>query len=130
MNEQTKNRKILIVEDDPDLNHAYTIILGREGYEVESVFDGESAKTKLESFEPDLVLLDLRMPRLDGVGFLRESKFAEAHPNTPVIVFTNFDENEEIKSAFELGATHYVLKSSISPKDLAKLVKDELAFVS
>lgn len=126
MNTTAKNHKILIIEDDPDLNNAYCLILAHEGYEVACVADGKEGIEKLTEFEPDLVLLDLRMPNLDGVGFLRESSITTKYPNAVIIVFTNFDENDEIALAFELGASRYVLKSSISPRDLVKLVHDEL----
>ena len=124
---KANDTNILVVEDDPDLNNAYCTILEHEGYNVACVTDGKQALTKLKDFEPDLVLLDLRMPNLDGVGFLRESKITENYPDVIIIVFTNFDENEEIAMAFELGAHRYVLKSSVAPKDLIKLVREELS---
>lgn len=122
----TQDQKILIVEDDHDLNNAYCLILAREGYEVASVADGKEGVERLNDFEPDLILLDLRMPNLDGIGFLKESSVTTRYPNAVIIVFTNFDENDEIALAFELGASRYVLKSSVSPRDLVKLVHDEL----
>ncbi len=128
-NQSGEKQKILVVEDDPDLNNAYCIILAHEGYEVACVTDGLEGITKLEEFSPDLVLLDLRMPNLDGVGFLRESGINSRFPKAVIIVFTNFDENEEIEQAFALGASRYVLKSSVTPKDLAKLVREELTGV-
>ncbi len=126
MNSPDEKKQILIVEDDPDLNSAYCLILAHEGYEVATVTDGKEGVEKLENFQPDLILLDLRMPNLDGVGFLRESSITTRFPEAVIIVFTNFDENDEIAMAFELGASRYVLKSSVSPRDLVKLVHDEL----
>ncbi len=127
MSKEETKQKVLVVEDDADLNNAYCVILAHEGFEVATVADGHEGLAKLDEFAPDLVLLDLRMPNLDGVGFLRESNITTRFPNAVIIVFTNFDENEEIEKAFELGASRYVLKSSVAPKDLVKLVKEELA---
>ena len=62
---------ILVVEDDKDLNAAYRIILGKEGHAVETAFNGEEALQKLKSFEPQLILLDLLMPVMGGLEFLK-----------------------------------------------------------
>jgi len=125
-NTNSSHPKILIVEDDADLNNAYRLILTREGFEAECAADGIEAIAKLEDFTPDLVLLDIRMPNLDGVGFLEQSKISTRFPEAIVIVFTNFDLNKDIESTFKLGVNRYVLKSSITPKDLVKIVREEL----
>lgn len=122
-----EKESVLVIEDDHDLNSAYCMVLEREDYVVKSAKDGIEGIEQLKEFTPDLILLDLRMARMDGVEFLRQIKLPENFPDTKVIVFTNFDLNEEIQEAFDLGASRYVLKAMVSPKQLAKLVKEELA---
>lgn len=119
-------KQILVIEDDEDLNNAYGTILTREGFVVEQVKDGQEGIEILPTFTPDLILLDLRMARMDGVEFLRQANLLENLPETKVIVFTNFDFNDEIQQAFDLGANRYVLKAMVTPKQLAKLVREEL----
>ena len=119
-------KKVLIVEDEKLLNEAYATILQKEGYEVLSSFDGLEALDAFAEFDPDLILLDLRMPNLDGVGFLKKLK-PEQYPKLKIIVFSNYDAQPEIDEAFKYGATRYMLKAYASPLELARLVKDTLA---
>lgn len=118
--------KILVVEDETSLNQAYVMILQREGYEVASATNGSQALEVAEKENPDLILLDLHMPGMDGIGFLQNYQLQKNHPNVKVVVFSNLDMQKEIDEAYELGAERYVLKAMASPKELIKLVKDTL----
>jgi len=118
---------ILIVEDEEALNEAYQIVLSKAGYNVLVAFDGEQALEKLSENDVDLILLDLRMPVLDGVGFLERYKPNEIESPPKIIVFSNFDMQKEIDQAYELGADKYMLKAWASPKELLQLVSDMLA---
>ncbi len=118
--------KILIVEDERLLNEAYDIVLSREGYNVECVFNGEEALDIFPKFKPNLVLLDLRMPKVDGVEFLKRLKPAENYPKTKILVFSNYDDQREIDEAFRYGATRYILKAWSSPTELIKVVRETL----
>lgn len=118
---------ILVVEDEKVLNDAYTTILKKEGYKVLSTFDGEEALSVAETNTIDLILLDLRMPKVNGIEFLKAYDLAAQKTPPIVIVFSNLDMQEEIDEAFSLGATKYMLKAWASPKELVKLVKDNLA---
>lgn len=119
------NKTILIVEDESVLNEAYQITLAQAGYDIISAFDGQEALELVEEVSPDIILLDLRMPILDGIGFLKEFD-ADKHPKTKIIVFSNYDMQKEIDEAYELGADKYILKAWASPKELIKIVKDTL----
>lgn len=119
--------KVLVVEDDLRLKLTYDIILKKEGYEVDRAVDGVEALAKAESFQPDLILLDVRMPNMDGIEFLRQYKLKEKHPNVKVIVFSNMEQPEQLDEAYELGASRYMLKSSTSPRELSELIKATLA---
>lgn len=127
MNNEFDGAKVLVVEDEADLNAAYCKVLSEAGFVVECVKDGSQALEKIKDFKPDLILLDLRMPVMGGVEFLTQADVKGSMPNTQIIVFTNFDLNDEIAQAFELGANRYVLKAMVSPNQLVKLVKDELS---
>ena len=117
--------KILVVEDEQELNEAYEFILKSEGHKVTVAHDGEDALSKLKKFEPDLILLDLRMPKISGIEFLEQYKLTR-HPNVRVVVFSNLDAENEINKAYSLGADRYILKAWASPKELIKLVDDTL----
>lgn len=127
MKKQTiSSQKILIVEDDTALNDAYMMILSSAAYDVQSVYNGREALVAIESFTPDLILLDLRMPKMGGLEFLKAANMTERFPRTKIIVFSNYDVQRDIDESFSHGATKYVLKSWASPKELLKLVSDVL----
>lgn len=118
--------RILVVEDDHDLNKAYSIILKHEGHEVVQAFDGKEALDKLEDFEPDLILLDLLMPIMGGLEFLQESDLPRSHKGTKVLIFTNMENSPEVEAAYKLGAHRCIIKSWTAPHNLARVVSDTL----
>ncbi len=120
-------KRILIVEDEQVLSSAYETLLKQAGYEVEVAYDGKDALTKTDAFEPDLILLDLRMPVMDGVEFLKHYNLPKEHPKVKVILFSNYDMQEEIDEAYRLGADKYVLKAWVSPKELLHMVKSTIS---
>lgn len=122
-----KKVKILVIEDENILNEAYEIILKKEGYDVYTAFDGQDALKITEKIEPDLILLDLRMPKMSGIDFLNEYHLNERHPDVKVIVFSNLDTQKEIDEAYKLGADKYILKAWASPRELVKLVRETLS---
>src|SRR5665213_361426 len=95
--------KILIVEDDKALNEAYQMVLKKTKHTVFSVYNGQEALDNFAKLQPDLVLLDLRMPKLNGVEFLKKLKPAKNYPKVHIIVFSNYDDQEEIDEAFKLA---------------------------
>ena len=121
-----KSPHILIVEDDVDLSEAYVMILESAGYDVEKAHDGEQALIATSETEFDIIFLDLRMPGMDGLEFLREFD-APAHESTTVVVFSNYDAEKEVDAAYELGAHRYVLKARAAPKELIRIVETILS---
>jgi DNA-binding response OmpR family regulator len=119
--------KILIVEDEKSLNEAYRLILEKDGHKVFSAYDGQEALKKFKENTPDLVLLDLRMPKVDGIEFLKKLDHAKNYPDVDIIVFSNLDHQKEIDAAFESGASRYILKAWSSPKELSKVVSETLS---
>jgi len=118
--------EVLIVEDERALNQAYEMILKKAGYDVTCAFDGDEALEKAKAFEPDVILLDLRMPRMSGIEFLESYKPKKEHPKVRIIVFSNLDMQKDIDKAYELGASKYMLKAWASPDELLKMVSDQL----
>lgn len=119
-------QNILVVEDERTLSEAYKTILSKEGYQAKVAYDGEQALEALKDFEPDLILLDLRMPNMNGLEFLKKYKLDKNHPGVKVIVFSNLDTQSDIDEAYDLGAHKYMLKAWASPKELVRFVKETL----
>lgn len=115
--------KILIVEDDKSLHAAYKTILTKEGYEVLSAFNGQEALDLLEDQATDLILLDINMPKKNGIEFLEEFNNSK---EAKIIVFSNLDSEKDIDKVYELGAHRYILKAWASPQELVKIVADTL----
>lgn len=122
-----KAKSILIVEDEPELAEAYQSLLLQSGYAVTVAHNGKEALEMAESTAPQLILLDLRMPIMDGVEFLQNYNLKDEHPDVKVVVFSNYDMQDEIDDAYRLGADRYVLKAWASPKELLQIVKNTLA---
>lgn len=110
--------KVLIVEDNETLNEAYKLILEKDGHEVTTAFNGEEGLEKLKEVSPDLILLDMLMPKMDGLEFLRHFSPSN-YPNTTVIILSNLNEDEQVEEARKLGAHRYILKANTSPRELA-----------
>jgi CheY-like chemotaxis protein len=117
---------ILIVEDEQALNEAYQMILKKSGYTVHAAYDGQEALEITAKLEPTLILLDLRMPRMDGIEFLQRYNLKDDHPAVKVIVFSNYDMQKEIDEAYKYGAERYILKAWASPKELLQVVENTL----
>jgi len=120
-----ESKTILIVEDESSLNEAYQVILASAGYDILSAFNGEEALAIVNDVTPDIILLDLRMPVMDGIEFLKNYSAGD-NKKTKVIVFSNYDMQKEIEEAYKLGADKYILKAWASPNELLKLIKDVL----
>lgn len=118
--------RILVVEDDYDLNRAYCIILRHDGHEVVEAFDGREALKKLKSFTPDLILLDLLMPVMGGLEFLQKWNASNRNQNVKVLIFTNMENSPEVNEAYKLGAHRCIIKSWTAPHNLARVVDDSL----
>lgn len=122
-----QNKKILIVEDDQFLREFYQELLQAEGYFVDTAQDGEIGLSKLRSNDYDMVLLDLMLPKKDGVGILRDLKAAPPKsPNMTIVVLTNLGQDSVIKECFDLGADGYLIKSALNPDQVITEVKNYL----
>lgn len=118
--------KILIIEDDPRLEETYNAIFQKHGHSVVRASDGKEGLEIAEIEKPDIILLDVLMPEVNGIEFLRQFDLKNKHPKTKVIVFSNMDSEDLRKQAEELGAASYQVKARFSPNELADLVNKTL----
>jgi DNA-binding response OmpR family regulator len=119
-------KKILFIEDERALHQALKEILKDEDYEIISAFDGEEGLKKLKETKPDLILLDLILPRIHGFDVLREIKNNSETKDIPLIILTNLEELEDIEKALELGATTYLAKSTHGLTEVVNKIKEVL----
>jgi DNA-binding response OmpR family regulator len=110
--------KVLIVEDDSFLANAYRVKLSKQGFEIKIAGDGIEALSTLKAFTPDVILLDLVMPNMDGFTFLRTMRADEKIKDIPVIVASNLGQKEDTDEAKKLGAIDFVIKSNLTMQDL------------
>lgn len=124
VNMSDKDLQVMVIEDEQLLNDAYARVLSTAGISLLRAYNGKEAIEILKDEEPDIILLDLRMPVMDGIEFLKKLKPKDTMPNTKIIVFSNYDDQHEIDQAFELGAMHYMLKAWATPDELVKLIRE------
>ncbi len=119
-------KKILIVEDDKYLANAHRVKLSKSGFEAIIAYDGEEAVRTCETFNPDIMILDLILPNKDGFAVLAELKQNPKWKNLPVIVTSNLSQKEDINRALKLGASDYIVKSNIDLNDLLQKINSLL----
>lgn len=121
-NNQIKKR-ILIAEDDPLISKMYKTKLASEGYEVLAATDGEQALNEATKSSPDLILLDIMMPKMSGLDMLSKFRETQAGKDIPVIVLSNLSNQEEIQTANSLGAKEYLVKADHTPSQVVAKIK-------
>lgn len=121
-----KKTKILIVEDEEILLTALSEELKQEGFEVVGAKDGIEGVEKISSEKPDLVLLDLVMPRLDGIGALKQMKENEQTRDIPVVILTNLSDYDKVSDALSMGAMDYLVKANYRLEELVTKIKNVL----
>lgn len=118
--------KLLIVEDDPLMSRLYQKIFTFEKYEVVLARDGAEGLEKARSESPTLILLDVMMPKMNGLQVLEKLKADPATKKIPVIVLTNLAGEKDAETAMLKGAVKYIVKSEYDPKEVSKMVKEIL----
>jgi DNA-binding response OmpR family regulator len=116
-------KKILLVEDDKFLSEMYATKLTASGFDVETAFDGQEALVKANAQKPNLILLDVVLPKMDGFEFLQLLKKEIAIADTPVIILTNLGQKEEVEKGLKLGAKDYIIKAHFTPTEVVAKVK-------
>jgi DNA-binding response OmpR family regulator len=124
--ETAKKPLILLAEDEQTLAKMYQTKFSMEGFDVAYAEDGNRALEILQTKRPDLILLDIIMPNLDGFGVLRKIKQDENLKTIPVVLLTNLGQETDIKQGIELGADDYLIKAHFTPQEVADKVKEIL----
>lgn len=122
--EHAEEVQVLLVEDDTALAQMYRVKLERDGYTVRVAGDGEEALRLIEHQLPDLIFLDVRLPRMDGFAFLERIRGMERTRNIPVVIVSNYSEDELVSRGLQLGALEYLVKSQTTPGQLSQGVRD------
>lgn len=120
------NKKVLIIEDDPFLSEMYAVKLSDNGFKTEVASDGKAGLVKVLEFQPDLVLLDIVLPKMDGFEVLKEIKSKDETKETPVVLLTNLGQKGEVEKGLSLGAEEYIIKAHFTPTAVVAKVKELL----
>ncbi len=126
MAEVIKN-KILIIEDDTFISDMYRMKLESEGFNVRIAEDGKKGLEEVNREKPDLVLLDVVMPRMDGFGVLQTIKEDPEVQDVKVVLLTNLGQKESVEKGLELGALDYIIKAHFTPAEVVEKVKEILS---
>ena len=119
-------KKILIIEDDKFLMKLYSDKLRREGFDVAMSITGEEGLLRAPSYEPDLIFLDIILPRENGFDVLSKLKLDPATKHIPVIILTNLGREKDVKTGIELGAADYLIKTDFSITKLGEVARKHL----
>lgn len=115
--------KILFIEDDPLINKIYSTRLKADGHEVYTSENGEEGIKLAEEVLPDVVVLDVMMPRVDGFAVLEKLRANEKLKLKPILMYSNLNNEEEIKRAMQMGVTEFLIKANLSPTQMVNKIK-------
>lgn len=119
--------KILLVEDDPLIYRMYQKLFTLEGYETETANNGQEGLDKLKEFTPDIIMLDIMMPTMDGVTMLNHLKENPETADIPVVILTNVADQRIANQTFEKGAVLSIVKSETEPEQVITWIKSVLS---
>jgi len=122
-----KPKKILIVDDEVLVIQALTKKLKKESFLVDAAYDGEEALLKVDKLKPDLILLDIIMPKLDGISVLKKLKESKETQDIPVLILTNLYDDKKVAEVLRTGNTDYLIKVEHPLDDIIQKVKEKLS---
>lgn len=122
-----KPAHILLIEDDTFLGGMYVTKLSMEGFAVDLAVDGEQGLKDAKQMEPDLILLDILLPKMNGFDVLKALKASANTKSIPVILLTNLGQKSDVVEGLNLGATDYLIKAHFMPSEVVAKIKDVLA---
>lgn len=121
-----KKIKILLIEDEEMLANMYEVKFKNEGYDLVKAMDGSMGLEMAKANNPDFILLDIIMPKMDGFSVLKALKEDASTKNAPVMLLTNLGQDEDVERGKQLGAVGYLVKANITPSEVVAAVKKEL----
>lgn len=119
-----KKIRVLLIEDEKEVAELYKLKLTLDGYEVITAESGQDGLDKALRESPELIFLDIKMPEMDGFEVLKKLRGSSKTENVPVIILSNFDEEDLIEKGLTLGANEYLIKSQFTPEGISKKVKN------
>jgi CheY-like chemotaxis protein len=117
---------ILLIEDDEHFLEMYRLRFEVDGYRVHAALDGESGLAMATELEPDIIFLDIRLPKLDGLEVLRRLRTEPRTANIPVVILSNYGEKELVDRGLTLGALEFIIKAHTSPGQVSGGIEDWL----
>ncbi len=124
--DQNRKTKVLIIEDDSYISEMYRIKFESENFETVVKNDGVEGIKFMEKNIPDIILLDIVMPKMDGFSVLKTIKKNPKLDKIPVILLTNLSQKENIERGFDLGASSYIIKAHFTPSEVVEKIKEVL----
>lgn len=119
--------KVLIIEDDQLIQRMYSKIFTFEKYDVVTASDGEEGLDKARSEKPTIILLDVMMPKMNGMQVLEKLKLDPETRSVPVVMLSNLAGDNDVETALSKGAVKYIIKSEHDPKEVADMVNEIIA---
>ncbi len=119
-------KHVLLIEDDELLREIYATKLEMEGFAVDTAVDGMEGLEKATRREPDVILVDMIMPRMTGLEFLRAYQLQQQHPRVKAVVISNKSTSRDITQAKSMGVLDYLIKSQHTPQDIVARIRDFL----
>ncbi len=119
--------KILLIDDDQSLRQLYGLELSSKGFQFVEAVDGDDGLAKAKAEKPNLILLDVMMPKTDGIATLQKIKEDPELKDIPVLMLTNFGQENLVQQAFSLGVTDYLLKYKVTPAEMSEKVSQLLS---
>lgn len=117
---------VLLVEDDVFLSGIYQKKFEMEGFKISTADNGEKGLADAKKKNPDIILLDILLPKMDGFSVLKELKSDEAVKNIPVILLTNLGQKDDVEKGLEAGAVDYLIKAHFKPSEIVEKVRKVL----
>ena len=118
--------KIAIIEDDSAISQMYRMKFEADGFDVRVANNGKIGVELVDSFKPDIILLDLQMPEMNGLEALKKIRSKDSSKTTPVIILTNLGEEEADSEIRNLGIHSYIVKANLTPRQVASHVKEAI----
>lgn len=127
MDNKPKNRKkVCVVDDEDSIRDIYKTALEQSGYDVVTAIDGEDGLKVVRQEKPDVVLIDIMMPKIDGLEMMKTLRSDENFFDIPIIVMTNVDDQKIVKEAGKLNTQFYLVKSLFEPKKVVNIIEEVL----
>lgn len=121
-----QDTKILVIDDDPFILDMYVLKFRDQGFQIETATDGAMGLGKIKTFTPDIVLLDVVMPKMDGFDVIKKLQEEKKTKNFKILFLTNFGQKEDVERGMQLGADGYIIKAHFTPSEVVNKVREML----